>query len=247
MIFENWHDWLYVPLLNFLMVLYNGPAFNNLGLAVVYLTVCLRLALLPFSIISERNSFKYEKLNEAIKILEKDFKDDPVARKERIREILKERKINPWASVILLSIQALALVLLYQVFMGGMSSEKLSELYLSVTRPDSVNTYFLGLDLSEKNLWASGIVALWLFIQGVKIQRKRKGFLEKGDIVFRYAFPGAVFVLLASLPSVKAVFILTSMLFSFIVHLFSPFFTKKLQVVKETAIKVGNSVMSNYK
>jgi hypothetical protein len=102
-----------------------------------------------------------------------------------------------------------------------------------------VNVKFLGLDLSMRSCISSSIVAAWLFMQILKSQRKRKELLEKGDILFRYAFPLMVFVLLASLPSVKAVFILTSMTFSFIVHLFRPFFTRQMQVVKNAAAKVG--------
>ncbi len=61
MLAEIWHDYLFAPLLNFLIWLYNGPAYENLGLAVVYMTVGLRLVLVPFSIIAERNNFKFEK------------------------------------------------------------------------------------------------------------------------------------------------------------------------------------------
>ena len=41
-----WHDYLYTPLLNFLIFLYSGPAFGNLGVAVIELTVLLRTVLL---------------------------------------------------------------------------------------------------------------------------------------------------------------------------------------------------------
>ncbi|MDP3245262.1 MAG: YidC/Oxa1 family membrane protein insertase [bacterium] len=231
-----WHDWLYVPLLNFLVVLYNGPAMGNLGVAVMYLTVGLRLVLIPFSIISERNSYKYEKLNEYIKVLNKDFKDDPIARKEHIREKLKIQKINPWASVFLLGVQFLILVLLYQVFVGGMNVEKLSVLYQSISRPDVVNLQFFGLNLSTHSLISSAIVAIWLFLQILRSQRQKKELLQKGDVLFRYAFPFSVFLLLANLPSVKAVFILTSMLFSAIVHIFRPLFLGSLKAVKNAVI-----------
>jgi YidC/Oxa1 family membrane protein insertase len=236
MISNIWHNWLYVPLLNFLIILYNGPAFYNLGLAVIYLTILLRLLLLPFSIISERNSYKYENVLREIKTLRKDFKDDPVAQRERIREILKEQKISPWASVILLGIQALFLFLLYQVFIGGMNTEKLSLLYPSISRPDVVNVIFLGLDLSKPSYLASGLVAGWLFLDIWKSQRLRKGLLEKKDILFRYLFPLTVFLLLAFLPSVKDVFILTSMAFSSIVHLGRPLFVRRLQIEKRESI-----------
>lgn len=236
MLVQVWHDWLFVPLFNFLMMLYNGPAFGSLGIAVVYLTIALRIFLIPFSIISERNSYKYEKLNEHIKILNKELKNDPVARKLRIREVLKEQKISPWASVFLLGFQALMLVLLYQVFVGGMNLEKFSLLWPSISRPDVVNINFLGLDLSQHSIISSGIVGVWLYLQILKSQKKRKELLEKGDILFRYTFPTMVFILLAVLPSVKAVFILTSMAFSAIVRLFRPLFAKKSKNGQKPAV-----------
>lgn len=238
-----WHDWLYVPLLNFLVILYNGPAYSSVGLAVIYLTICLRFFLLPFSIISERNSYKYEKLNKYIKVVSHDFKDDPVARKEHIREMLKIQKINPWASFFLLGFQFLILVLLYQVFTGGMNVDKLSALYPEVMRPDIINVQFLGLNLTMRNWISSLIVAGWLFLQIFRSQRQRRELLEKGDIVFRYAFPTMVFVVLFSLPSVKAVFILTSMLFSVVIHLLRPLFVGSLKMVKG----VGNKVINGHK
>lgn len=236
MLVQVWHDWLFVPLFNFLMMLYNGPAFGSLGIAVMYLTICLRIFLIPFSIISERNSYKYEKLNEHIKVLNKELKNDNVARKVRIREMLVEQKINPWASVFLLGFQVLVLVLLYQVFVGGMNLEKMSLLWPSISQPDVINIKFLGLDLSQRSMISSGIVGVWLFWQILRSQKKRKELLEKGDILFRYAFPVMCFILLAVLPSVKAVFILTSMAFSAIVRLFRPLFTNKSKNGKKPAV-----------
>ena len=239
MLTQIWHDWLFVPLLNFLMVLYNGAAFGNLGVAVVYLTVLLRLALTPFSIVAELNRYKYDQLNEEITKLNSVYKDDPMARKEHIRGILKMRKINPWASVLLLGFQFLTLVLLYQVFVGGMNTEKLSFLYETISRPDVVNVKFFGLDISRSSALASGIVAGLVYLQTLRSQRKLKKTIERGDIIFRYVFPISVFVLLYILPSVKAVFILTSMFFSYVVHLFQPLIVRPLTAVREkmTAVR----------
>ncbi|MEK7211424.1 MAG: hypothetical protein AAB731_02225, partial [Patescibacteria group bacterium] len=61
-----WHDWLYAPLLNVLIYLYNGIAGQSLGVAVVFLTVLLRLALLPFTVASVRNESFYEKMNKKV-------------------------------------------------------------------------------------------------------------------------------------------------------------------------------------
>lgn len=233
MLTQLWHDWLFVPLLNFLMVLYGGPAFGNLGIAVIYLTILLRLALTPFSIVSELNRYKYDRLNEDITKLDKVYKDDPMARKEHIRGLLKLQKINPWASTLLLGVQFLALVLLYQVFVGGMNMDKLSLIYEGISRPDVVNVQFLGLNLSQTSAIASGLVALLLYVQTVRSQRAGGKAIERGDIIFRYAFPLSVFLLLWILPSVKAVFIFTSMLFSYVIHLFQPLIVRPLSAARE--------------
>ncbi|OGL65588.1 hypothetical protein A3B21_03440 [Candidatus Uhrbacteria bacterium RIFCSPLOWO2_01_FULL_47_24] len=238
-----WHDYLFAPLLNLLIYLYNGVAFENLGLAVVYMTVMLRVVLIPFSIISERSAFKYEKIQEDLVIIRKEFKDDPVARKEEIRAILRANRISPWASFLLLGFQLLTLILLYQVFVGGMGG-KLNALYPSVSRPDIINTQFLWLDIAVRNYYAAGIVGLLLYWQIWRSQRKRKGNLIANDLVFRFAFPLFTFLILASLPSVKTVFILTAMLFSYVVHLFRPFFTRKLQAVKHSALRLHEKIVS---
>lgn len=236
-----WHDYLFAPLLNLLIYLYNGVAFENLGLAVVYMTILLRLVLIPLSIISERNSYKYEKIQKDLIIIEQEFKDDPVERKEQIRELLHLNKIRPWAAGVLLGIQLLALILLYQVFVGGMGG-KLNALYPSISRPDVINTWFLGFDISLQNYYVDGAVALLLYLQIWRSQRARRDLLERRDIIFRYTFPLAIFAVLITLPSVKAVFILTAMGFSYIIHLFRPFFTKHLQAVKHTALLLHDKI-----
>lgn len=237
-----WHDYLFAPLLNLLIWLYNGLALENLGLAVVYMTIGLRIFLIPFSVIYERNGFKYEKIQEDVTEINKEFKDDPVARKEHTRELMRANKIRPVASVVLLGIQLLALVLLYQVFVGGMTG-KLTALYPTVSRPDIINTSFLGLDIAVRNYYAAGFVGLLLYWQIWRAQRRRRAMLDRSDILFRFLFPAITFFVLASLPSVKTVFILTAMAFGYIIHLLRPFFTRRLQAVKHTALKLHGKIV----
>lgn len=239
-----WYHYLFTPLLNSLIYIYNEFAFENLGLAVIYMTVALRLALIPLSIIAERNAYKFEKIDQDLRVINSEFKDDPVARKDQIREILRANKIRPRASAVLLGIQLLTLILLYQVFVGGMSG-KLSALYPSITRPDLINTRFLGIDIAQRNLYLAGAVAFLVYLQVWRSQRRRRGFLDRGDILFRYGFPAAIFGVLAALPAVKAVFILTAMFMSYIIHLFQPFFTRRLKAVKHTALRIHGKIVQN--
>jgi YidC/Oxa1 family membrane protein insertase len=216
-----WHNYLYQPLFNLLIWLYwNNFSFFNLGVAVIYLTILLRIALLPLSIISERGKTFYNELSEKAKAIQKDFADDPVKAKEEIRKLLRKNKVRPWAKVVVLGVQLLVLIVLYRVFLGGIGAhDKLELLYPGMPHPDFINTKFLWFDIGRRDILISLIVGVVLFLEITVAQRSREQFLVRRDILYRFFFPLLVFLILAILPSVKALFILTSILFSIILIL----------------------------
>lgn len=212
-----WHEYLFLPVFNILIYLYNGAALQNMGLAVIYLTLILRVVLLPFSIISIWKQHFYSKLGEEAAKIAEAYKNDPILQKQEIREFLKKHRVNPWSKAIVLGVQALTLILLYQVFLGGIRGQKLDELYHWVMRPDFVNTVFWKFELGERSIIWPLVVAAFLFFEISWEQREKKVVLQNSDIVYRFLFPLFVFVMLYILPMVKSLFILTSLLFSFIV------------------------------
>jgi len=211
---QFWHDNLYNPLLNFLIYLYTGPAFGNLGLAIIELTVLLRILLMPFTVFDERSRYLYEKLSKRIGALERDFKADHIKRKEKIRELLQQHRVNYWAKVFVLGVQAVVLVLIYQVFMGGIRFTQHEVLYSWVLVPAKINTMFVGFDLAEKGYFWPALVAVVLFLQIYSVQKKREHLVTRSDVMYMIFFPLFTMVALMLLPTVKSVFILTSMFFS---------------------------------
>lgn len=208
-----WEQVLYAPLLNALFWLYFYAADQNLGLAIVELTVLLRIALLPLSIIAERDAYHYERLAPQLEQINAETLHDPVQKKERIRELLREKRLHPWAKASGLFVQGLVLVLLYRVFVDGVRAH-LGDLYVGMPRTLDVNTLFLGQDIGVRSaLWA-GAVALFLFLEIFLEQRRAPGDVTRNDLLFAILFPLATFGVLWYLPSVKSLFIMTSMLFS---------------------------------
>ena len=135
-----WHSYLFQPLLNALIWLYANVAQNNMGWAVIWLTVALRVILLPLNIISERNEIEHESAEIEAEAAAKAFKNDHIAQNEAFRRIMKKHKISPWAKTAMLLIQIIVLVLLYQVFVRGMSGERLAkELYAFMDLPGRIN------------------------------------------------------------------------------------------------------------
>ena len=216
-----WHDYLYQPVFNALIWIYNNWTTANFGWAVVYLTIILRAILLPFTIIDERGKAKNKLLIVEIEKIAKSFPNDPILRKEEIRRVLRNRQIKPWAKTVVLGIQALVLVLLYQVFLRGITNDKIVKiLYPFIDYPGVINVKFYGFDLGARHdyLWA-GAVALWLLVEIYLSYRKRRA-INKSDLAYFLIFPVFIFFLLWWLPMVKSLFILTSMLFSVIVGWF---------------------------
>lgn len=213
-----WQDLLYRPVLNFLILLYDTIAYRNLGFAVVWLTFFVRLGLLPLSIIVERNKSIYAALSKRIQKIYQDFEKDPVMMRESIRDLLRKNKVYPWANILLLGIQFLVLVLLYQVFIGGINLEP-KVLYQFVVKPLTIDTTFIGLfDISRRNLTLSLIVAILLFVNIRLEQGTKKHLITRKTAFFLYIFPTFTFLILFWLPSVKALFILTSILLSYVIH-----------------------------
>ncbi len=210
-----WFTYLYQPLFNALVWIYSNIANQNLGWAVIWLTIFLRIILLPLTLISERNGRRHKaavaEANQAIAA----FKGDPIAQKEHARSIMRRHSISPWAKVVMLLIQVLVLILLYQVFIRGINGDKVPKiLYSWVEYPGKINTVFYGFQIGKvhDNLWAA-IAAFYLFIS-IVIESRTRPTWDRSELLYVIAFPLFTFFALWYLPMVKSLFILTTMLFS---------------------------------
>lgn len=215
-----WNDWLYQPVFNFLIWIYNNWTDQNLGWAIVYLTVLLRLVLLPFTIVTEKGKIKNEELYEEVKRIDKEYSRDPILKKQEIRKVLKKRRVYPWAKFISIGVQALMFLLLYQVFLRGITGDKIMKiLYPTIDFPGKINTMFYGFDLAQPySLFWPGLVAVWFAGEIYLTLRGKQA--SSSDLMYFIVFPLFIFLFLWWLPAVKSVFFLTSMVFSFIIHQF---------------------------
>lgn len=214
-----WHTFLYDPVLNALIAFYNGPGRQNLGVALIELMVVLRIFLLPLTIASIRTRKRYDELHEKIHSVEIAYKNDSVRRKEAIRILLHEYHINPWAKAGTLSIQFIALVVLYRVFVDAVKKNNFIGLYSWNHNPDFFNRTFLGFDLLGHSIFWAGLVAVVLYLELWIEQRHHRDTLTNADVVYRIVFPLAFGLVLFALPSGKSIFVLTSLLFSIMIEI----------------------------
>ncbi len=220
MLANLWYVGLYQPVFNALIWIYANIADHNLGWAVVWLTIFLRILLLPLSIISEFTAARQKKAIEEGEKAVAAFKGDRIAQQEEVRKIMKRYHISPWAKVASLLIQLLVLILLYQVFLQGISGQKVFKtLYSFIDFPGKINTVFYGFEIGQRYDWIwSGISALYLLIT-IIIEKKGQKHWDKSEMYFLLFFPLFTFVALWYLPMVKSIFILTTMIFSSILSI----------------------------
>ena len=210
-----WANYLYQPLFNALIWIYLNIAQNNLGWAVVWLTIFLRVILLPLTIISVRDAARQKKVEEEAYHTVKAFKNDVVAQKEEIRKIMKRNRISPWAKVITLGLQLLVLILLYQVFIRGITGERVIKLlYPWIEFPGKINIDFYGFNIGKAHdsFWA-GIAAIYLFFS-IYLSERSDHKRDRSKLTYLFLFPLVTFFVLWFLPMVKSLFILTTMMFS---------------------------------
>ncbi|HLC69475.1 MAG TPA: YidC/Oxa1 family membrane protein insertase [Patescibacteria group bacterium] len=221
MLADLWFTYLYQPLFNALIWIYANIADQNLGWAVIWLTIFLRVILLPFTIISERNAIREAKVEAEVAKIAEAYKHDRVAQKAEIRKLMKKNHVSPWAKVFSLGVQFLVLILLYQVFVRGITGEKVVKiLYPMIDFPGAININFYGFNIGKVHdlVWPT-ITALYLFISIIIENKSDKGW-NRSKASFAIIFPLFTFFALWLLPMVKALFILTSMIFSDIIKLF---------------------------
>lgn len=149
---------------------------HNVGLAIIALTVIVRLILLPSSLNASRQQKHMQDLQPQLKALQDKYKDDKAKQAEMLTQFYKENKVNPLGSCLPLLIQMPILIVLYYVFRNGLDTSHFSLLYSYVPHPAYIQTMFLGLDLGKPDKYyiLPVIAGLFQFYQGYQMTPKTK-------------------------------------------------------------------------
>lgn len=136
---------IYNPLLNALVFFYQTIAFHDLGVAIIILTICIRLLLFPLFQKSTRYQIVMQALQPKIKKIQEDFKHDKKKQSEAMMEAYKEYGMNPFSGFLFLLVQLPILIALYHIFLNIFSPEVFQNVYSFIIPPATLNVTFLGL------------------------------------------------------------------------------------------------------
>lgn len=161
---QFWFTLLYQPIVNFLVLLYRVLG-NNLGLAIILLTVIVRLLVIPLMKPQLESSKKIQQLSPELEKLKKKYKDDKQKFVQAQMDLYKRAGVNPAGGCLPLIIQFLVLFALFQAFSqilkadGESAIEKLNQIlypFLQLPLSSAINLKFLWLDLSRPDIFSFG-------------------------------------------------------------------------------------------
>jgi YidC/Oxa1 family membrane protein insertase len=141
-----------------LVMLYNLT--GNHGIAIIILTVLIRLVLLPLTLSQTRSMAAMKELQPKVKALEEKYKDKPEEYQRRMMELYKEHGVNPLSGCLPLLVQLPFLWALFGVlrdFPNGIAPEAFTRPFVSL---------FLFWDLAVKDPMyvlpiLSGLTTYW--------------------------------------------------------------------------------------
>ena len=204
-------DLLYRPIYNLVLFTYVTLPVRDMGLTIIYLALLIRVVLLPVSLTGSGSARRMESIKPQLTKLSR--MPEAGRRKDLTRKLLRQNRINVYATALVLIIQVVFLALLYQVFQSGLHHDPNQLAYFTVNEP--VDTTFFGLfDLAARNWWLPLITAAMLYAMLSLTTPEPEPAAKLSDVWYVVVLPIVVFGILLLLPAAKSLFLLVSILFS---------------------------------
>jgi len=216
------------PLFNALILLYESLPGHDFGIAVIVLTVLIRLILYPVMIQSIKSQKQLQEIQPKIQEIQKKYKDDKQQQAKETMALYQKQKVNPFSGCLPLLIQLpilIALFLVFRTLQGGLDSLELSSLYSFISSPGNIaEPMFLGLiNLANPHFGlaiAAGIVQF--FQTKMMTPKTKKTELKEGIGQFSqmmqkqmlYFFPFFTVLILWRLPAAIGIYWIVTALFS---------------------------------
>lgn len=127
---------------------------GNFGLAIILLTVAMRIVILPLTIKQTKSMIAMQKLQPQLKEIQKKYKGEKEKMGQEMMKLYKENKVSPFGGCLPLLLQ---LPIIFAVFDVLHSLSAAKPKYINIIGVKT-NFVFLGMDVRQKGsvLWAKG-------------------------------------------------------------------------------------------
>jgi YidC/Oxa1 family membrane protein insertase len=154
------------PILNLLLWLYDVVPGRDFGIAIILLTIIVKIVLYPLAVQQIKQQRALQALQPKMDEIRKRLKDDKEAQSKELMALYQAEKVNPAASCLPLLIQLPVFLGLYHALQTGLHAQWANLLYAFVPNPGDISATLFGfVDLAKPNYVLAVIAAAIQFVQ----------------------------------------------------------------------------------
>jgi YidC/Oxa1 family membrane protein insertase len=218
------------PFLNFMVLVASILPNHSLGIGIIILTILVKLLLFIPTQHALEGQKKMQMLQPKLEAVKKQYKDNPKRMQEETMKLWKEHKVNPLQSCLPILVQFPVLIGLLYVIRDSSNIALSHDLIYPVYQHLSwnFNTSFLGLDLTQPNMYIFPPLLVVLQCIQMKLSfmiadKKKAKQIEKAEVktgmelqqnIMQYALPLMIGFFALSFPSAVALYWGISTLFA---------------------------------
>ncbi len=166
---------LYQPLFNALVFLYEYLPGNDFGVAIIALTLIIRIILYPLTLKSAIIQKRFSELQPKIQEIQQKYKNDKEKQAKEVMSFYQKEKVNPFGGCFPSLLQLPILIALFWVFKKGLEPEQMSFLYGFVPNPGQIDpTFFSLFNLAETSIILALFAGAFQFFQTKMLMPKQK-------------------------------------------------------------------------
>lgn len=156
----------YRPLYNGLIAFVSLVPGGNVGVAVILLTLVVKIILFPLSVSSVKTQLKLKEAEPELNALKEKYKNDNQEQARRMIALYRSKGINPFSGIFLVILQIPIIFALYFVFLrAGLPEMRQDLLYSFTPVPDQVSMMFLGFNMAASSFVLALLAGVSNFVQ----------------------------------------------------------------------------------
>ncbi len=229
------HNIVYTPLYNALIFLVGVVPGADVGIAVILLTILVKLLLFPMAHNMSRTQVLVKKMQPELEEIKIKYKDDKQLQTTKVFDLYKKNKINPFSGILVLFIQLPIVLGLYWVFAkGGLPAIDLSIVYPFINNKVLPNMNFVGIvDMAGKSVVLALLAGITQFVnmaiiipKAPEVVKGNKQLNIKDDIArsmhvqMKYVMPIIITFVAYTISAAVALYWVTSNIFTILQEIF---------------------------
>lgn len=214
---------LYRPIINLIIWFTQTLPGNDFGLAMIAVTIVIKIILLPLEIKSLQTQQSLRKIQKQLDDIQKNQKTSKEEQAQAMMAVYQKEGVNPFASVGVVFLQLPFLLALIQAinYFGKIFNGEAFDpgiLYGFISAPHSLNPMFLGLVNLSRPSWILAVLvailqlAIMLSAPGAAPAKKPEEIIQRNMNV---VFAGFILVILLNTPAFLGLYFFVSLIVTF--------------------------------